>query len=133
MAAEGREYPISKVADKSGVPFCDGGEGWDVPKEARKNRVLSFMVDTRLALPRTVLHRNLRYRGADFSDSTLKNYLAELEEDGLVARIDAKEFAEGHVVLSDEDPGYWIPTNEGAKYIESIRESKPNDIDTSHL
>jgi hypothetical protein len=133
MSVSGRDYPISKVADKSSSHICSDSECPNVSKQARKNRVLAFLVDTRLALPRTVLFRNLQYRGAEFSDGSLKNYLRELDDEGLVARIDAEKFAEGKVVLSDDDPGYWIPTNDGVDYIESIRAEEPDEIDTSHL
>jgi len=104
-----------------------------VPKEDRKRRVLAFLVDSRLALPRKALFRNLRYQGADFSDGSLKNYLAELREEGVVERIDAEAFAEGRVVVSDDDPGYWLATSEGKEVIESERSTYQDDIDTSHL
>jgi len=102
-------------------------------KEGRKQRVLAFLVDARLALPRKVLYRNMAYHGADFTDSAIKNYLRELREEGYIERIDANEFAEGNVVVSNEEPGYWIATTEGVDYIESIRADQRDEIDTSHL
>ncbi|WP_435069187.1 hypothetical protein [Haloplanus sp. C73] len=102
-------------------------------KQERKQRALAFLVDSRLALPRAPIFRNLSYQGADFSDSSLKNYLAELRDEGYVERIDAEKFAEGEVVVSDSDPGYWVATSEGREYIERIREDQRKDIDISHL
>jgi hypothetical protein len=102
-------------------------------KQERKQRVLAFLVDSRLALPRAPIYRNLAYQGADFSDSSLKNYLAELREEGYVERIDAEAFAKGDVIVSDSDPGYWLATSEGQEYVNRIREDQRRDIDTSHL
>lgn len=133
MTGSGLDYPITHNCDTSGAPICDGGNTTDVAKEDRKRRVLSFLVDSRLALPRTVLYRNLRYRGADFSESSLKNYLSELKDEGYVERIDAEEFAVGNVIRSNDDPGYWVATGEGAEYIEGQRAGSADDIDTSHL
>lgn len=101
-------------------------------KEERKRRVLSFLVETRIAMPRVVLFRNLSYRGAAFSESSVKNYLNELRAEGLVERIDAEAFANGQVRISNDDPGYWIATSEGVDLITTEAEQE-NDIDTSHL
>lgn len=130
MANNTLDYPIRRHSDKFGTHFTDGGEKEDMSKEDRKRQVLELLAETRVALPRTVLYRNLSYRGAKFSDSSLKNYLGELREDGLVERIDAKEFADGSVKVSEDDPGYWIVTKEGYSEIEA---DGNDDIDTSHL
>jgi len=111
----------------------DGGETPDVAKEDRKRRVLAFLVDSGMALPRKALFRNLRYQGADFSDSSLKNYLGELQEEGLVERVDANAFAEGRVEKTSKDPGYWLATGDGAEVIEDFRTDQEGDIDTDHL
>lgn len=121
--------PIPNDSDKSDNHFCNGNETEDVAKEDRKRRVLAFLVDTKLALPRSVLFRNLRHQGADFSDSSLKNYLGELREEGFIERIDADLYAEGQIKVSDDDPGYWIRTAEGMEYMESYREGRVDDID----
>lgn len=102
-------------------------------KEDRKDRVLTFLVTTRLALPRLALYRNLRFRGADFADSSLKNYLAELREEGYVERIDADAYAEGRVVASNQDPGYWVATSAGADRVADEEQARASDIDTGHL
>jgi DNA-binding transcriptional ArsR family regulator len=133
MSETGGSCPVGKNSDKFGTPFTDGGENEDVAKEDRKRRVLRFLVDSGLAMPRKVLFRNLRYRGADFSDSSIKNYLRELREEGLVERIDANQFEEGRVVVSDDDPGYWVATSEGDELVKSIDAEQSDDIDTSHL
>ncbi len=84
-------------------------------------------------MTRKVLYRNLRYNGADFSESSLKNYLKELRDDGLVERVDAKEYARGTLVSTDDDPGYWLATADGAKEIEDYRDAHQDEIDSSHL
>lgn len=116
--------------DGSNLFASDGGS---VGKAERMNRVLSFLVDSRMALPFSALYRNLCYQGADFSESSLKNYLKELRENGHVERIDADEFELGNVVISEESPGYWLATAEGRDHIEELREDHRDDIDTSHL
>jgi hypothetical protein len=105
-------------------------------KAERKQRVLAFLVDAQLALPRLALWRNLAYNGADFSDSALKNYLRELREEGVIERIDAQQFAARNVQPSNDDPGYWVATSEGAERIERLREDQRSGIegiDTGHL
>lgn len=133
MSDMGLNWPISKKPDRFGGPIYRASDGGSVGKEERKQRVLAFLVDCRLALPRLALYRNLSYQGADFSDGSLKNYLAELRQDGYVERIDAEAFAEGRVEISDDDPGYWLATVEGRNYITSIRADQRDEIDTSHL
>lgn len=110
-----------------------GGNVDGVGKKERKERVLSFLVDSRLALPTVALYRNLSYHGADFTDNTLKNYLAELREEGYVERIDAEAYADGEIVVSDDDPGYWVATKAGMEHIEQIQADQRQDIDTDHL
>lgn len=133
MATNDKRFPISRNDDRFGAGNYHATDGGNVGKKERKHRVLAFLVDCRLALPRLALYRNLAYQGADFSDGSLKNYLKELREDGYVERIDAEAFASGRVVVSDEDPGYWIVTSKGQEYIEAIRMDQRDDIDTSHL
>lgn len=130
MSAKTELYPITMESDKFGTHFTDGGENEDMSKEDRKRQVLELLAETRVALPRTVLYRNLSYRGAKFSDSSLKNYLSELRADDLVERVDAQEFANGRVEVSDDDPGYWIVTKGGYSGVEA---EGNDDIDTSHL
>lgn len=125
--------PISKKTDTFGGDLVPATDGDTVGKEDRKFRVLAFLVDSRLALPRLALYRNLTHHGADFSDSSLKNYLRELREEGYVTRIDAEAFGKGKVITSDEDPGYWLATVEGADHVDEMREDQRSEIDTSHL
>ena len=130
MSAKTQSYPIAQDFDKFGTHFTDGGQNGNMSKEDRKRQVLELLAETRAALPRTVLYRNLSYQGANFSDSSLKNYLAELRDADLVERIDAEAFADGRVKVSDDDPGYWIVTKEGH---EEAGAGGSDDIDTSHL
>lgn len=133
MSETSLNWPIGKNSDRFGGPIYGATDGDGVGKEERKQRVLAFLVDCRLALPRMTLFRNLSYQGADFSDSSLKNYLAELRAEGLVERIDAEAFADGRVEVFDDDPGYWLATVEGRNFIERIRKDQRDEIDTSHI
>jgi len=83
-------------------------------KEDRKALVLQYLVHTRLALPPSVLFRNLRLRqNATFSSSTLDNYLEELHAEGLITRIDPAAMEDREVVKIDEGRGYWVATDAG--------------------
>jgi hypothetical protein len=83
-------------------------------KEDRKSLVLQYLVHTRLALPPSVLFRNLRLRqNATFSESTLGNYLDELREEGLITRIDPEAMVDREVVEIDDGRGYWMATDGG--------------------
>jgi len=126
-------WAISNEYEKFGETLRKGLNKPSMGKRERKQRVLAFLVDARLALPRLTLYRNLRYQGATFSDASLTNYLNELREEGYVERIDAVAFADGKVTASDDDPGYWVVTQEGAEHIESVRSDQLGDINTDHL
>jgi len=83
-------------------------------KEDRKALVLQYLVHTRLALPPSVLYRNLRLRqNATFGASTLDNYLDELHEEGLITRIDPEAMEERKLVEIDDGRGYWVATEAG--------------------
>jgi len=133
MVVNAQNYPVCNSNDKFGGHFRVANDGGSMGKQERKQRVLAFLVDSRLALPRTPLYRNLAYNGADFSESSLQNYLRELRDEGYVERIDAEKFAKGTVVVSDDDPGYWIATSDGSDYIKTIRKDQRDEINTDHL
>lgn len=128
-----QNWGIDSNSDRFGGDFRLAGDGGGMGKQERKQRVLAFLVDSRLALPMTPLFRNMKYNGADFSESSLNNYLAELRDEGYVERIDAEKFAEGVVVVSDDHPAYWIATSDGSEYIDRIREDQRDEISTDHL
>jgi len=133
MAINDLSYPICNNSDRFDTDLSVGATSNNTGKAERKQRVLAFLVDAQLALPRLALWRNLAYNGADFTDSALKNYLRELREEGVIERIDAEQFAERTVQPSDDDPGYWVATSEGAERIERLREDQRSGIDTGHL
>jgi DNA-binding HxlR family transcriptional regulator len=88
--------------------------GDEMGKADRKALVLQYLVHTRLALPTAVLYRNMRLRqNATFSESTLKNYLSELEDEGLIKRVDPEAMTERNVVELENGRGYWMATDSG--------------------
>jgi len=134
MATNEVEYAIMNNTDKSGGVITDVCGVYCVSnKSEAKREVLKFLYQTRAALPRKPLYRNLAYRGWDKSDGTLQNYLNELQEEGFVARVDANKFAEGVLKLSDDDPGYWVITSDGVSEIDEESGAAESDIDDSHL
>jgi hypothetical protein len=134
MGTTTETYPIVNNSDKSGAIITGVREILDVNSKAEaKREVLEFLSETRIALPRKPLYRNLAYRGWSKSDATLQNYLAELRDEELIERVDAEEFADGNLKISNEDPGYWVITAEGVEYLEAEDPSAESDIDDSHL
>lgn len=114
MGDDGRYYTIAQqnAADKGNI--LPGTRRDNMSKEDRKALVLQYLVHTGLALPPAVLYRNLRLRqNATFSESTLGNYLDELDAEGLVTRIDPEAMVERKVVEIDEGRGYWTATERG--------------------
>ncbi|WPH59258.1 transcriptional regulator [Halorubrum virus V_ICIS4] len=86
----------------------------EMGKSDRKALVLQYLVHTRLALPTAVLYRNMRLRqNATFSESTLKNYLSELEKEGLIKRVDPEAMTERKIVEVADGRGYWMATESG--------------------
>jgi len=58
-------------------------------RDARVELVLDYLVETGVSLPVACLHRNLVLnRHATFSSTSLRSYLKELHEEGLVRKID---------------------------------------------
>jgi len=99
---------------------CDlnpGGEWAGMGKADRKEMVLQFLAETRLALPPAVLYRNLRLRqNATFSEKSLGNYLSELETEGLVKRVDPDALERREIVTVGADArGYYLITDAGVE------------------
>lgn len=83
-------------------------------KEDRKALLLAYLVHTGLALPPSVLYRNLRlHQNATFGEKTLHNYLDELGDEGLVKRIDPAAMEQRKVVEIDDGRAYWMATDAG--------------------
>lgn len=92
----------------------DGAKTDGMGKSHRKEVVLAFLDEYRLALPPTVLYRNLRLlENATFSQNTMENYLWELEADGLVKRVDPKQLEDRQIETPDDGRGYWLITEAG--------------------
>jgi hypothetical protein len=89
-------------------------------KEDRKRLVLEVLGESGVAMPRTVLLRNVKFRGGRFERTSLGNYLDELMAEGLVKKIDpAAMEAREEVVVDSEQKGYFIATEAGRKRVET--------------
>jgi len=115
MADETQPWSIKRKTDGSGQNnTLSQKTSGEMGKQDRKALVLQYLVHTRLALPPAVLYRNLRLRqNATFSESTLKNYLDELEAEGLIKRVDPEKMTEREVVAVENGRGYWMATERG--------------------
>jgi repressor of nif and glnA expression len=88
-------------------------------KEERMEMVLQLLHESELALPPGVIFRNLKSRGATFERRTLGNYLDELQDEGLVIKVDPDELEKGNIAEIDTDEtGYYILTTEGEDRLE---------------
>jgi len=93
----------------------------DMVKSERKELVLQFMEEHPLALPPVLIYRNLRlHRSLRVGKETVKNYLTELEEEGLVLRIDKQALDDGEIKEADaDDRAYYIINDKGREFLRS--------------
>jgi hypothetical protein len=104
------------------------GNNYSMAKQERRLVLLNFLADTKLAMPIGVIYRNLRYHvGITFSRPSIRNYLNECLEEGLVRRVKPEPLEARKLVdldRGDERGGYWIITKTGREYVryESERE-----------
>ena len=106
-------------SDDFGANIPASTDGGSMAKEERKRLVLKLLYDSRLALSRKVIFRNLKVQGATFEERTTVNYLNELVDDGLVQRVSAFKMADGDLVdAGDDEPGYYLITQAGVEVFE---------------
>jgi len=70
-------------------------------------------------MPPLVIYRNLRlHRGMRVRDETIRNYLSELADEGLVLRVEKAELDDGDLVEADpDDRAYYIISEKGREYL----------------
>ena len=99
-------------------------DGCGMPPEERREVVLEFLSDHSIALPPKAIFRGLKIeRGATFSYRTTQTILSELEEQGLVARVDKAELDNGNIEPIPEDEAgkraYYMITMDGRREVSS--------------
>lgn len=72
-------------------------------KEDRKRAILRFLHECDLMLPPKVLHKNMKRKGATFSETTVNRHLAELLDEGFVEK---PLESEGYYAISDKGRQY---------------------------
>lgn len=91
------------------LEYTDGG---DVGRQERVRRVLEVLVSSECAMPKAVIFRNAKLRGADFEERSVTNYLRDLYDDGYVRKVDPDALEDGDLVdISLSDEGYFIATD----------------------
>jgi Fe2+ or Zn2+ uptake regulation protein len=89
--------------------------------QERRDEVLSFMAEHRLALKPTTIYRNMRiHRNITFTAATVQNILTELSEDGLLRRVDVKALGERRLEPPEGNRGAYIITDEGHEEAQSL-------------
>jgi Fe2+ or Zn2+ uptake regulation protein len=96
-------------------------DGSDMVKSERKELILKFMAEHPLAMSPVALYRNLRiYRELRVGKETVKNYLKEMAEEGLVLRIDKSALDDAEIQEADaDDRAYYIISEDGKSAVES--------------
>ncbi|CCQ34292.1 hypothetical protein HLRTI_002162 [Halorhabdus tiamatea SARL4B] len=89
-------------------------------KEDRRRQVLAFMKDHPLALSPLLLYRNMRlHQTVTFSVDSLRNYLEEFAEEGLVLRVEKEPLDDGRIVEADSGTrAYYVISDEGREYLD---------------
>jgi Fe2+ or Zn2+ uptake regulation protein len=97
----------------------DGPSTDRMGKQDRQRVMLEFMEEHPLAYPPSMLYQNLRlFREITFSENTVRNYLKELSEEGLIARVKRSELENARLVEADPgDHAVYIITEEGCEHI----------------
>lgn len=92
----------------------------DMGKEDRQRQVLQFMAEYPLAMPPTLIYRNLKlHKNITFSDQSVENYLDEFVERGWVDRVEKSPLDAGNLIEADDDSrAYYIITEEGLDAVE---------------
>lgn len=108
-----------------GTDTSGGYDATNMTKAERKQVVLDFLAEHRLALPPAVLHRNLKLHQRLFvSASTLENYLDEMVEEGWVVRVRPEPLTNQEIVKVGDNESvqaYYLITEEGRE--------RANDLD----
>jgi len=112
----GREPSLITVYKK---PAADGGS---MPPEERRQAVLEFMADHGIALPPKAIFRGMKVeRGIHFSYRTVQTILSELEEKGMVARVNKEALDDGDIEPIPEDEAgrraYYMITMDGRREV----------------
>ena len=97
---------------------CNDG---DMTKNERMEAILQYMEEYPLALPPTVLYRNIRiHRNLYIGRETVRNYLDEMADKGWVKRVKKKPLDNGGIVeAGPDDRAYYIITEQGRKHIQN--------------
>jgi len=84
-------------------------------KSERKELLLEFMSEYPLAMSPVMLYRNLRiHRDLRVGKETVKNYLQEMAEEGLVLRIDKRALDDAEIrEAAPDDRAYYIISDAG--------------------
>jgi len=99
----------------SGENITSGQEHQGMVKSERKQLLLEFMSEYPLAMSPVMLYRNLRiHRDLRVGKETVKNYLQEMAEEGLVLRIDKQALDGAKIKEADpDDRAYYIISDAG--------------------
>ncbi|MFC6975659.1 hypothetical protein ACFQL1_14950 [Halomicroarcula sp. GCM10025709] len=103
-----------------GVNMPLRSDGGDMTKEDRRRQLLEFMKEHPLALPPLLIYRNLKlHMDVTFTVDSVRNYLDEFAEEGLVKMVEKEPLDDGDLVEAEAGTRpYYIITEEGRAYLE---------------
>lgn len=95
-----------------------------MPRSAREDLVLQFLLDKNIALPPMAIFRGMkREHSITFTYSTVQRILSDLTDEGFVVRCDKGELDEGRIApLPDDEKDrrtYYFITDQGRERIAS--------------
>ncbi|WP_424001156.1 hypothetical protein ACOZ4I_15615 [Haloarcula salina] len=88
-------------------------------KEDRRQQLLEFMKEHPLALPPLLIYRNLKlHKDVTFTADSVRNYLDEFAEEGLVLMVEKEPLDEGKLVEAEAGTRpYYIISEDGRDYL----------------
>jgi predicted transcriptional regulator len=105
----------------TGVNKRMAGDSGDMTREERVDIVLEFLARHELALTTKAIYRNLKVNNRfTVGQETLRLYLNDLVDRGLVQRVDPEAMEEMEIteLTADDRRGYYMITEKGREEIE---------------
>lgn len=112
----------TQQVDKSVATIHSRKDASNMGKEDRRRIVLSALAETGWAMPPAVVFRNLKlHQNISFEKRSVKTYLSEFVDEGLLRRVDPAHLENRELVDADDDArqAWYIITEEGRDYLRS--------------
>lgn len=111
-------------SDRSGGSILTDGDGRDMGKDDRLAQVLDLLAESEFALGPSAIYRNLQLVDdrVTFQERSMKNYMPELADMGLVMPVDPKALSDGRVEQGEIGNCYYMITDKGREWLRSYHQ-----------